>query len=73
MTGTMAHLHQKIGGTGDIQSVVCTIKAVAASSVGHLLAWEWLEIFLQAKFSGAERHQCRLAEVAELEHKGARA
>lgn len=46
MTGTMAHLHQKIGGTGDIQSVVCTIKAVAASSVGHLLAWEWLKIFL---------------------------
>ena len=36
--------------------------------VGHSLAWELVKTFLQARFSGAERHRRRLAKVAELEH-----
>jgi len=40
--------------------------------VGHSLAWELVKTFLQARFSGVERHQRRLAKVAELEHKEAR-
>ncbi len=40
--------------------------------VGHSLAWELVKTFLQARFSGAERHQRRLAKVAKLEHKEAR-
>jgi ribose 5-phosphate isomerase B len=35
--------------------------------VGHALAWELLQTFLAARFSGAKRHRRRLAEVAELE------
>ena len=35
--------------------------------VGHSLAWELVAAFLQARFSGAERHRRRLAKVAELE------
>ncbi|MBN1866220.1 F0F1 ATP synthase subunit gamma [Candidatus Sumerlaeota bacterium] len=35
MSDTMASLRRKIGGAGDLQSVVRTMKAVAASSVGQ--------------------------------------
>ena len=35
--------------------------------VGHATAWELVQIFLAARFSGAERHLRRLAKVAELE------
>ena len=35
--------------------------------VGHALAWELVKTFLDARFSGAERHRRRLAKVAELE------
>jgi ribose 5-phosphate isomerase B len=37
--------------------------------VGHVFAWELVKTFLQAKFSGAERHRRRLSKVAALEHK----
>ena len=35
--------------------------------VGHALAWELVQTFLAARFSGAERHRRRLAKVAVLE------
>ncbi len=35
--------------------------------VGHALAWELVQTFLAARFSGAERHCRRLAKVAALE------
>jgi len=35
--------------------------------VGHSLAWELVQTFLAAQFSGAERHRRRLAKVADLE------
>jgi ribose 5-phosphate isomerase B len=35
--------------------------------VGHALAWELVQTFLAARFSGAERHRRRLAKIAELE------
>jgi ribose 5-phosphate isomerase B len=37
--------------------------------VGHALAWELVQAFLAARFSGAERHCRRLAKVAALEKK----
>ena len=36
--------------------------------VGHALAWELVQSFLAARFSGAERHCRRLAKVAALEN-----
>jgi ribose 5-phosphate isomerase B len=36
--------------------------------VGHALAWELVQRFLDARFSGAERHCRRLAKVAALEN-----
>lgn len=35
--------------------------------IGHAFAWELVQTFLAARFSGAERHRRRLAKVAELE------
>jgi len=37
--------------------------------VGHGAAWELVQTFLAARFSGAERFRRRLAKVAELENK----
>jgi ribose 5-phosphate isomerase B len=37
--------------------------------VGYALAWELVNLFLAARFSGAERHRRRLAKVAVLENK----
>lgn len=39
--------------------------------VGQALAWEWVQTFLAARFSGTERHRRRLAKVAELDRSGA--
>ena len=39
--------------------------------VGNALAWELVEMFLQARFSGAARHRRRLAKVARLESRDA--
>jgi len=36
--------------------------------VGQALAWELVQTFLAAQFSGGERHLRRLAKVAELEN-----
>jgi RpiB/LacA/LacB family sugar-phosphate isomerase len=38
--------------------------------IGHALAWELVQTFLAARFSGAERHRRRLAKVAALEGPG---
>jgi ribose 5-phosphate isomerase RpiB len=35
--------------------------------VANTLAWELVRAFLQARFSGAERHRRRVAKVALLE------
>ena len=36
--------------------------------VGNALAWELVQTFLAARFSGEERHRRRLAKVADLEN-----
>jgi ribose 5-phosphate isomerase B len=36
--------------------------------IGSALAWELVETFLAARFSGAERHQRRIAKVRALEN-----
>jgi len=35
--------------------------------VGHALAWELVQIFLAARFSGEARHRRRLAKMSKLE------
>ena len=40
--------------------------------VGHAVAWELVQTFLAAHFSGAKRHRRRLAKVAALENTAVR-
>src|SRR5512140_863869 len=47
----------------DDLNVICLGGLVA----GHGLAWELVRTFLDARFSGAERHRRRLVKVAALE------
>ena len=52
----------------DDMNIIC----LGGLVVGHAFAWELVKTFLQAKFSGAERFQRRLAKIAALEHKDAK-
>ena len=47
----------------DDMNVIC----LGGRVVGNAVAWELVRTFLQARFSGAERHRRRLAKVASLE------
>jgi ribose 5-phosphate isomerase B len=47
----------------DDMNVIC----MGGHVVGNAVAWELVNAFLQARFSGAERHRRRLAKVASLE------
>jgi ribose 5-phosphate isomerase B len=47
----------------DDLNVIC----LGGRVVGYGLAWELVQTFLAARFSGAERHRRRLAKVAGLE------
>jgi ribose 5-phosphate isomerase B len=47
----------------DNLNVIC----LGGRVLGDALAWELLRTFLDARFSGTERHQRRLAKIAKLE------
>lgn len=47
----------------DDMNLVC----MGGRVIGSALAWELMQVFVAARFSGAERHQRRLAKVAALE------
>ena len=47
----------------DDMNVIC----LGGQVVTHTFAWELVKTFLQARFSGADRHLRRLAKVAALE------
>jgi ribose 5-phosphate isomerase B len=50
----------------DDMNVIC----LGGHVLGNAIKWELVRIFLQARFSGAERHRRRLAKVAQLERRG---
>ena len=47
----------------DDMNVIC----LGSQVVGYAEAWELVQAFLAASFSGAERHRRRLAKIAALE------
>ena len=49
----------------DDMNIIC----LGGRVVGHALAWEWVQAFLQAQFSGQARHRRRLEKVAQLENR----
>ena len=49
----------------DDMNVIC----LGGLVVGHALAWELVQTFLSARFSGAERHRRRRDKVTALNHR----
>jgi ribose 5-phosphate isomerase B len=59
------HFSAHQGVEDDDMNVLC----MGGRIIGPSLAWELVQTFLAAKFSGAERHRRRLDKVAQLERK----
>ena len=57
------HFSAKQGTEDDRMNVIC----MGGRTVGPCVAWDLVETFLSAGFSGAERHLRRLGKVAALE------
>jgi ribose 5-phosphate isomerase B len=57
------HFSARQGGEDDHMNIIC----LGARTLGPFLAWDFVEAFLAAEFSQAERHLRRLAKVASLE------
>ena len=58
------HFSARQGVEDDDMNIVC----FGGRTMGIALAWDCTRNFLDAKFSGAERHRRRLAKVAQLEN-----
>src|SRR5258708_6393958 len=58
------HFSARQGVEDDDMNIVC----FGGRTMGIALAWDCTKSFLDAKFSGAERHRRRLAKVAQLEN-----
>ncbi len=68
MDGVRACLiHESFSAHQGVEDDNLNVMCLGGSVVGHSLAWELVQTFLAPRFSGAERHRRRLAEVAELE------
>ena len=60
-------IHEAFSAHQGVEDDDLNIICLGGLVVGHALAWELVQTFLAARFSGAERHRRRLAKVAELE------
>jgi ribose 5-phosphate isomerase B len=68
VAGTRACLiHENFSAHQGVEDDNLNMICLGGLVVGHALAWELVQTFLAARFSGAERHRRRLAKVAELE------
>jgi len=57
------HFSARQGVEDDNMNILC----LGGRTTGPLLAWDLVETYLSARFSGAERHVRRLGKVAALE------
>ena len=60
-------IHESFSAHQGVEDDNLNVMCLGGLVVGHSLAWELVQTFLKAQFSGAERHRRRLAKVAELE------
>ena len=62
-------IHENFSAHQGVEDDDLNVMCLGGLVVGHALAWELVQTFLVAKFSGAERHCRRLAKVTALENK----
>ena len=60
-------IHETFSAHQGVEDDNLNMICVGGLVVGHALAWELVQTFLAARFSGAERHRRRLRKVADLE------
>jgi ribose 5-phosphate isomerase B len=66
-------IHENFSAHQGVEDDDLNIICLGGLVVGAATAWELVQTFLAARFSGAERHRRRLAKVAALECKPAKA
>ena len=72
MPGVRACLiHENFSAHQGVEDDDLNVMCLGGLVVGHAVAWELIQTFLAAHFSGAERHCRRLAKVTEPEGKSA--
>jgi ribose 5-phosphate isomerase B len=63
-------IHDSFSAHQGVEDDNMNILCLGGRIIGPMLAVELIRFFLKAKFSGAERHERRLAKVAALERRG---
>jgi ribose 5-phosphate isomerase B len=63
-------IHETFSARQGVEDDDLNVICLGGRVVGPALAWELVQTFLAARFSGAERHRRRLIEVAEFEKGG---
>jgi len=64
-----ALIHDSFSAKQGVEDDDLNLMCLGGRVTGHALAWELVKIYLNATFSGAERHKRRLAKVIALEKK----
>jgi ribose 5-phosphate isomerase B len=64
-------IHETFSAHQGVEDDDLNVMCLGGLVVGHAAAWELVQTFLAARFSGAERHRRRLEKVTELEGKPA--
>jgi len=65
-------IHESFSAHQGVEDDNMNLICLGGRVLGQALAWELVKTFLEARFSGAERHCRRLAKVAELEGREAK-
>jgi len=65
-------IHEMFSARQGVEDDDLNVICLGGHVVDQALAWELVETFLAAQFSGAERHLRRLAKVTELENQETR-
>jgi ribose 5-phosphate isomerase B len=65
-------IHESFSAHQGVEDDDMNLICLGGRVLGQALAWELVQTFLAARFSGADRHRRRLAKVADLENKKTR-
>ena len=70
VTGVRACLiHETFSARQGVEDDDLNVICLGGLVVSHAVAWELVKTFLDARFSGAERHRRRLAKITVLENR----
>jgi ribose 5-phosphate isomerase B len=63
-----AVVHESFSAHQGVEDDNMNVMCIGGRVVGGSLAWDLVKIFIEARYVGSERHQRRLAKVAQLEN-----